>query len=492
LCSRSSRYQTLYYWHDGADFCFASDLEGILAFDRVLPKLNLRYIKSYLLHNEDFVHPHYSFFESVYKLPAGHMLSLRAGKLGLSSYWNPADAPPVKLGSDEAYFAHLRLLLEEAVSCRLNAYPSAAAHLSSGLDSSTITVLAARTSSERLKTFSWSFPGDLSALKLPYDERTEIEELKDAEGIDVHYTELLEDDIFNAFGDITRTPQIHQNKEDIVSKKACALGIQSVLSGWGGDEGISYYGRAYLSGLLRQGKLKELVTQLHGWSRKDGPGVWYRGLKRAVGLNVPEPLRRSYNRFWSAPESLPNCLSREFRDALDRVEPYPWHYYLIGHGVKADQAALLTRGQITQRTEAWAAQATRYGINYTYPLLDKRVVEFALGVPDHLYFHHGQNRYLFRQATKGILPDSIRLKTLKRDPAHEDHYYALLDAIMQKGLLLEKLLERQSALEVSGVLDTQIVLESIKTCDTFRAYMDHPSGVERALWLAFLNPETSW
>lgn len=481
-----------YYWYNGADFCFASDLEGILAYGQVVPELNLRYVKTCLLYDSDYYHPRYSFFESVYKLPAGHTLTLQDKGLTLTSYWRPTDVPSASPSHDGDYFEQLRQLLYEAVGCRLIANQPVAAHLSSGLDSSTVAVLAARLSPKPLTTFSWSQPGNLSALKLPYDERSEIEELRDIEGVDVYYTELAESDILDAFNDLTRTPQVHQATESAVLVKAQTLGVHSLLSGWGGDEGVSYYGRAYLSGLLRQGRLKELVEQLYGWSRRDGPGVWYRGLMRAVGLNLPEPLRRSYNRFWAAPDSLPKCLNPKFRAALDGVESYPWHGYVMGRNVKTDQAALLTRGPITQRTEAWAAQAIRYGMSYTYPLLDKRVVEFALSVPDHLYFQNGQNRYLFRQATKGILPDSVRLKTLKRDPALEEHYYALLDAIMHKGLLLEKLTQRRGALEMSGVLDVQAMLESVRACGSFYAYLNHPSGVNKALWLAFLHPETSW
>lgn len=62
-----------YYAQQGSHFYFSSDLEGLLACSAITPKLDLRYVKSYLLH-ELFVDPHYSFFESIWKLPAGHTL----------------------------------------------------------------------------------------------------------------------------------------------------------------------------------------------------------------------------------------------------------------------------------------------------------------------------------------------------------------------------------------------------------------------------------
>ena len=55
-------------------------------------------------------------------------------------------------------------------------------------------------------------------------------------------------------------------------------------------------------------------------------------------------------------------------------------------------------------------------MEYRYPLLDKRLVEFCLGIPATLFLKGNQNRYIYRQAMKNELPDYIRLNTEKDEP----------------------------------------------------------------------------
>lgn len=481
----------LYYWHGAQSFCFSSDIEGLLALPEVEPKLNLRYVKSFLLYNNDFIHPHDWFFEAIFKLPPGHTLKYLEGRVTLSRYWNPADVPPGDLPSDDAYAEGLRELLTEAVRCRLATYPPTGAHLSSGLDSGAVAVLAARLSEKQLKTFSWSQPGDLGSLNLKHDERKEIRELKIKENLEVYYTELTPGGLLASFGDITRIPQVHQELENIVLAQAQSRGLVSLLSGWGGDECVSYSGRAYFTALLLQGRTLELAKQLYLWSKTNGRRVWSRGLGFAVGFAIPEPLRISYRRLQSRP-TLPGCLSPEFADALKKVKAYPWRYQLPKSAVKDDQISMLTQGHITQRTEAWAAQGARYGLTYLYPLLDRRVVEFALGAPNHLYFQSGQSRFLMRQATRGILPDSVRLKTLKRDPALEEPERVLMDELLQTGGLYRMVLGREAVLRKSGFLNVPYFLETLRSCRSLTELASHSSHIGDAFWLMSLDDNTHW
>jgi phage baseplate assembly protein gpV len=50
-------------------------------------------------------------------------------------------------------------------------------------------------------------------------------------------------------------------------------------------------------------------------------------------------------------------------------------------GVHAVQVQRLTMGHLQARMEVWASQGAQDGIEYRYPLLDRRVLEFCLGAP---------------------------------------------------------------------------------------------------------------
>ena len=41
------------------------------------------------------------------------------------------------------------------------------------------------------------------------------------------------------------------------------------------------------------------------------------------------------------------------------------------------------------------------------PYLDHKLVEFALQIPSHLKYKNNVNKYIFKQAAKGIIPDNI-------------------------------------------------------------------------------------
>jgi asparagine synthase (glutamine-hydrolysing) len=75
-------------------------------------------------------------------------------------------------------------------------------------------------------------------------------------------------------------------------------------------------------------------------------------------------------------------------------------------------------GHLTRRIEAWATYGAERGITYGYPLLDKRLLTFCLGLPTDALYHRGETRALFRRAVADVLPDSVRLKPIKSEPAN--------------------------------------------------------------------------
>ena len=77
-------------------------------------------------------------------------------------------------------------------------------------------------------------------------------------------------------------------------------------------------------------------------------------------------------------------------------------------------------GYIVSRIESWAASGACEQVEYRYPLLDKRLIEFSLGVPAELYRQQGHGRFLFRRAVSDILPSEIAWGTSKWEPKRVD------------------------------------------------------------------------
>jgi asparagine synthase (glutamine-hydrolysing) len=52
------------------------------------------------------------------------------------------------------------------------------------------------------------------------------------------------------------------------------------------------------------------------------------------------------------------------------------------------------------------------------PLADRRVIEFALALPETQRWRHDQPKFILRQAMRGLLPESVRQRRTKADFSH--------------------------------------------------------------------------
>src|SRR2546425_11074495 len=54
-----------------------------------------------------------------------------------------------------------------------------------------------------------------------------------------------------------------------------------------------------------------------------------------------------------------------------------------------------------------------FSLEARVPLLDHRLVEYGISLPDHLKVHHGWGKYAIRETMRGVLPDAVRQRTSK-------------------------------------------------------------------------------
>jgi asparagine synthase (glutamine-hydrolysing) len=240
--------------------------------------------------------------------------------------------------------------------------------------------------------------------------------------------------------DVTRTdralrPVEAMRYEAATSRLAVEFGLHTMISGWGGDEGIVWNGTGYFADLARRGRwLKaQRELRLRAALHEGGPllGAWKR---RVVTPLLPDRalyglgwLERPSTRGWPA-ELRPEVI-RSLADVQPLVAPPGQRER---PGVRRMQIERLTGGALQYRMEAWASHGALLGLTYTFPLLDKRIIEFALSIPDRLYFKDGWKRWLYRTAMDGILPDAVRWNPDKYDDA----------AIAQSRLVATEVAER--------------------------------------------------
>jgi asparagine synthetase B (glutamine-hydrolysing) len=131
----------------------------------------------------------------------------------------------------------------------------------------------------------------------------------------------------------------------------------------------------------------------------------------------PSGKQAQQRRRWEKRRKTVRFFTDSFQARLDGAESLIGEPFDPNLPLRAYQLSKIRSGQMTHRIEGWAAMGAEYGMQYAYPLLDRRLVEFALGLPPEMYVRDGWNRWLFRRAMAGILTEEIRWFTSKQDAA---------------------------------------------------------------------------
>jgi asparagine synthase (glutamine-hydrolysing) len=401
----------LYYHLSPTRLVFANDLRGIVAHPGVPRALNDVAVAAYLA-EAGLHHPRWTFFERVEKLPPGTSVSINSARSSEKTFWRPEDSCAIRLRTVDEYREQLRWLLEESVRARIRSDYPVATHLSGGLDSSSIAVLAARmlgAEGRSLTGFNWVHaPGPND--DPDYFEWSNSRRIASAENIQHRHVEINSQILADVLAklDITCNDTADLWYEHPLREHARREGIRVLLSGWGGDEFASYNGSASHTGLFWRGRVIAAITDM--WQEAlRSPRSWRRFIAMCYGrlLRPLSPsswrLRLTGGHFYR-PE-----FKRLLRPGIARLAARSgrWRHWSPRLGARADQLALYREGYLISRIESWAASGGTANVEYRYPLLDKPLVEFSLGIPPELYRQQGRGRLLFREAVSDLLPPDI-------------------------------------------------------------------------------------
>jgi asparagine synthase (glutamine-hydrolysing) len=476
----------LYYHHvPGRQLVISSDLQSIAAHPAVASTLDLPYTRAFLA-DERFTHPTRTLVHGVHKVPAAHVLVFDRGGMHLQRYWDPAAVGERADVDDDECADELRALLRQSISCRLPCAAGAAgAHLSGGLDSSSISLLAAAVLEDRgldLSAFSWAPPRDVVPA-IDGDERDLVEAVSQSGPVRLEYTRLSPSDIADVeYRDVALRPRATLNFEVATSRHAVDTGVRRILSGWGGDEAIAFNGRGYFADLARHGRLGTIHRELRLRSRIHGGSLAGAWKSRVLTPLLPDRALRQRSK---EPTALPAELRSDFARVLAGVEPLDHAFPRERPGVRRMQVSLLEFGHLQYRMESWAAHGAALGLTYGFPLLDRRITEFALSLPARMFFRDGWKRWLYRTAMDGILPDVVRWNPKKFDNAAA---HQLRDVLLETAAVYrEPLLARQDnpLVDVSVLLGEQDRQQRLRSSPDGAAAPAPELPIGRGAWLAF-------
>lgn len=363
--------------------------------------------------------------QDVRRVPAGYLLEVSASGLSLRSYWqlDQRRAGARRVAPEEAAL-ELRRLIDEAVRCRLPADGPVAAHLSGGIDSSAIAMLAARRLRARHRALlTYSFLARPSAGTPTEDETPFVDAVRaqdpDLAWMPIHVPAFPRSLL--ARMDVDRLLSIEpDDPEHAICAHAAAHGAQVVLSGWGGDEGPTFNGRGALAEAFLHGRWRYVAGEFAALHRTRGWSASHVFRGEMLSYLIPSWLMHAQRRLRRRPPTFYDQLGPLVMAAraatLGSGDP-------MALGMRPDardnRVDLLSSPHIAERTENWASIGARYGMAFAFPMLDRRVLEFAVSLPSALFLRGGYKRRVFRDAMEGVLPEKIRWRHQKLVPMPE-------------------------------------------------------------------------
>ena len=244
----------IYYYYDGRQFAFASELQALTQFPGLHLSVSPKAVDAFLRYN--YVPSPLSIYREVRKLPAAHVLKLEGGQISTHRYWRMPVPKPDRRLSDGAFQEAFHEHLARAVGGRMISDVPLGAFLSGGLDSTAIAALMSDRSGSAVSTFSIGFgsrsfdeSGQASevARALQTDHHVEMQETIDVNDIDKILWQFGE-----PFGDSSAIPTYYLCK---MARK----GVTVALSGDGADEVLAGYNRHVASRFAAR------------WARLPGP-----------------------------------------------------------------------------------------------------------------------------------------------------------------------------------------------------------------------------
>ena len=454
--------KAIYYYVCDELFVFTNLLNPITSHPHVSNKLDDTSLAKFLT-PKGFVDNKATFFQEVKKIPAASTMVITSEAILESTYWDVDDVQPLHYDSLEQYTEHFRILFEKAVKSRLRTLYPVASHLSGGLDSSSIAVLASRKLKENsllLHTFNWAQKPDEN-VDPKHPEWNFSERIAKVEGIKYHRVDLSPSYLSEMYNNVN----IFNNdmgffwEEYLIRDMANSCNIRTILSGWGGDQFISYDGYAYYSGLFGSGHFLSAIHKIY----KEYHDKNYRIL-RTIRRSIKEwiyPIFYKYMSGYYKKRSIDYdpylyCKDHFKKYAKTIVDEEPKFI----KGVHGEQKYLLSEGAIQQRIESWTAVGHDKKIEYTYPLLDKRIVEFSLAIPEELYNKkNGYNRYFFREAINHLIEHDIVWAPKSSDSQASSKRLELYDESLK--LWLETYAQQYKSLN-SDYIDIEKLITELK------------------------------
>lgn len=450
----------LYWTEIDGGLVFGSELKVLFAHPDVAREFDSAGLYHQLMQT---IVPGTTAFKGVHQVKPGHVLTVRRrdGRLQIEErcYWDmpfPEEDARSELSIDSDYIEGVREHLIDAVQLRLEADVPVGCYLSGGIDSCSIVGLAAASTQGSVKAFTIGFDD------ADYDETPIATEMAMAAGADQEILKLNADHLYDYFEEtLWHTERTIYNTlgvaKMLMSRRVNEVGYKVVLTGEGSDELFGGY-PAFRRDMFLHGLDHLPQTERAEWeSMLAENNKLFKGAMLAEE-SIDDPALTSVIGFtpsclqpWlSSSRWVPDLLNNDHHEKLKGYSPGA----AIAETFNSD--ALKNRHPLDKAQYVWIktmleGQILTWGgdrvdmanaMEARPPFLDHHLAEYAAMLPPSMRIHGRTEKYVLREAMKGLLPETLYKRekfAFMAPPAHTDPKNGRLSSHWQNNTLIRNL-----------------------------------------------------
>jgi len=413
VCRDRLGIKPFYYFWDGQNFAFASELNALKQASFIQFEINKNAVYQFL--HLGFIPAPHSIYQSIKKLEPGTWLKISKNDLKSYKYWkiNQQVEKRVITKEKEAIVKFSDLMMS-SVQYQVKSDVPFGVFLSGGIDSSLVTANAVNLAGVKVNTFSIGFEED------KYDESVYARAVAKHLGTNHHefnvsYKDAIDliDTVFDTYGepfaDSSSIPTL------LVSKLA-KKHVTVVLSGEGGDELFFGYGSYQWARRLNFPLIKTLrypIAQILSRSKSRFQRHSHHFRFPDENLKYSHILSQEQNCY--SFEELSHLLTTSFTnypeaESKGLLNNFGYEINRLNRILKPieKQAIFDLRFYLPDDLLAKVDRASmHFSLETRVPFLDHRIVEFALNLSPHLKYRNGTAKYLIKEVLYQYVPKKI-------------------------------------------------------------------------------------
>ena len=352
----------LYYCQVGPYFLFGSEIKAFFSHPAFRREMDKEGLVEYLTFQNFFTDK--TLFKGVKILPSGSFLKIPLGANHIPTpvrYWDYNFTEPVQVQDYQEYIEELERLFKAAVNRQLISDVDVGTYLSGGMDSGSITALAA-SQLPYIKTFTVGFDlSSASGVEVAFDERQKAERMSYLFKTEHYEMVLKAGDMERVLPRLTwhlEEPRVGQCYPNFYASQLASKFVKVILAGSGGDELFGGYPWRYYRAVVNNG-FEEYINKYYEF--------WQRLIPTEMMESVLSPI-------W---KDVKHVKTRDiFRDVFATHSQLATPEDYVNHSLYFEAKTFLHGLLVVEDKMSMA-----HSLETRVPFLDNDLVDFAMKVP---------------------------------------------------------------------------------------------------------------